>query len=467
MPLLLLLLLTACTRYPPPVAVSFPDDPRVLHGEWVMDLREDVEISSHLYLPHHDLLLAWGWRGESSRGWQHTSDLEWTEIDADVFQDLQASAYDSVLDAFVTFRLGSSEGTASITTLPDGTRTRVSIDLPADVIPRASAVGSGRLFLYGHKVDSGPRLYWWDAVTGDAGGSISVHSAQEGMRRSQNGRILSFWSFRHGIVQVVDTAAPEKTKSFRLGICGTLNLAEASSDGRWFALNECGGRISVVDLHAATPVRAATGLSGAGRARFADDSAELVFANESGVIRSFNPVSREIQTLYTVPEADWRSDNFYQDPSLNRASDRLTVLSGDGHILTMEVGTGAVTRLPELAVGTVRLQLSASDLQNHHYSSYDITGTAHWPVELGNEQELAVTGRVNSDGLHKYRPGLESQALPPPTTEIYGEFTGGDEEYTFGFSSTDAHAGTYEGSFTLRVSHLDRGRYYAATLRRP
>ena len=65
----LLVLLAACYRYPPPVAVSFPDDPRVLHGEWLMDVRllepDETERTCRenglLLTPSADLLFDRGW----------------------------------------------------------------------------------------------------------------------------------------------------------------------------------------------------------------------------------------------------------------------------------------------------------------------------------------------------------------------------------------------------------------------
>lgn len=74
----LLVLPAACYRYPPPVAVSFPDDPRVLHGEWLMDVRLlEPDVRSFNYVPAHGLLLAWS--DEAVYGWQRQPDSSWLE----------------------------------------------------------------------------------------------------------------------------------------------------------------------------------------------------------------------------------------------------------------------------------------------------------------------------------------------------------------------------------------------------
>lgn len=459
-----LLLLVSCYRHPPAVPVSFPDDPRVLHGEWEMDLRLlDWAASHHLYLPHHELLLTWS--SESVRGWQQTAD-EWTEVPADAFTGLDSAAYDPVLDAFVTFRLGNGAGTATVISLPDGVRAQVGIDLPVDVTPLDSTAGSGNLFVFGQGTSSNPRLYWWDAKTGEPGGSIALQRTTEGMQRSSNGRLLSFWNFWTGTVQVVDMASPGTPKEFRLAFCRATGLAEASSDGRWFALRECNDRISIVDLHAATPVRAATGLASDGFVSFADDSAELLSVGESGLVRSFDAVSREMQALYTVPEDDRPWSPYSQHLSLNRSADSLTVLSAYGNVLMVDLEVGDVTtRLPEPVTGTVRLQLTASNLRNEaRYSYYELSGTAQWPAELGEAEEIIATGSVTSYGLHNYRPELGAQAAPPPDVSVYGQLSGKDVEYTLGFRSYDVHAREYHGM--VRVDSSEPLEY-GALLRRP
>ena len=303
--LLPLLALSACTRYPPAVPVSFPDDPRVLHGEWIMDLElVDWYSSRHLYLPQHDLLLTWTWTGDEARGWQQDAGGGWSDFPAEAFIGLGPASYDQSLDAFVTFRTASGTGHATVVSLPDGSRSQVSFELPADVRQLATATGSGNVFLFAQTASSGPRLYWWNATDGSAGGSIAMRSAPEGVRRSANGRSLSFWDMRRSTVHVINTAAPAEPVGFRLAICSTNGLAEASSDGRWFAVRECGGWVSIVDLQAERPERMRSGLGGDGFVGFAVDSPELLHVGAGGLVRSHHPVSGETSDLFTVAEAD-------------------------------------------------------------------------------------------------------------------------------------------------------------------
>lgn len=256
----LLVLLAACYRYPPPVAVSFPDDPRVLHGEWLMDVRLlEPDVRSFKYVPAHGLLLAWS--DEAVYGWQRQPDGSWLEADAAAFAGVRPADYDAALDAFIRFTVNGS-GSASVTlvTMPDGAREQVSFSLPAGVTVLNTATGAGRVFVHGRTAASGTRMWWWDARTGEAGGSTAVRNAPDGMKRSRNGSALSFWdlSTLGKGVQVIRTAAPETTVEFSLGICRTTGTGEASTDGRWFAVHECSDRISLADLAAANPGRSLT-----------------------------------------------------------------------------------------------------------------------------------------------------------------------------------------------------------------
>lgn len=444
-----LLLLAACYRYPPPVAVSFPDDPRVLHGEWAMDLRlRQPGFDSYLHLPNRAMLITWNQR--SARVFlQDASGEGHEQPDASTFDGLSPATFDDSLNAFMRLNVGAES--ATVQTVPVGGEpapTPVQFNLPAELQVSSRHIGTGRVYLIG-RTGAGMEVHWWNSQTGEHEGQHTVN-APHGVQTSSNGRIISFWNVDGGRVQVLDTANPAELKTVRLGICRSNGTAEASGDGRWFVISDCRARFELIDLQAAEPRRMGTGFGRAGPARFADDSNEFIWLDSAGVISSFDPLSRERQVLFTIPDME---SYFHGRISLNRSAGLLSVLDPDGRILLVDVASGAIeSELPEPVTATIRLDLVADNIDNTYprHSSYEVTGSAEPPASLNLPASLEVAGTIYSSGLHEYTPAsLRGQSLPPPS--VHGHlslFEPGDSEaplMNFDFWETDARATSFEG----------------------
>ena len=274
--------LTSCVRYPPPVPVSFPDDPRVLNGVW--EARTDGlsdEVHRVVLGAAGDTLLLWSYQ----HAWRYAQDAPdtWTGqpfADAD---DLRAAVHDASIDALVDVAVDGSVVEARAVDVASGSATLVQMDLPDGEDVTDSAVGSGRVFVLTRDGAGTRRLRWWDAKTGTGAGVMVVPNFRDGVRVSANGRTLSFWDVSSSTVRVVDTADPTSLRTIQLGLCRGNALGEASDDGRWFAYADCLDRVFVIDLTRIQDGSRASGVKVAGGMVFARGSSELVW--RSAVLR--------------------------------------------------------------------------------------------------------------------------------------------------------------------------------------
>jgi hypothetical protein len=460
--------LTSCVRYPPPVRVPFPDDPRVLHGAWEARTEGLFDVVHRAVLGSGgDTLLLWSY-GHAWR-YEHGAPDTWIAQPFANADDLRAAAHDPVIDALVGVSVDGNVVEARAIAVANGSATVVQVDVPAGEDVTDTAVGSGRVFALTRDDSGTRRLRWWNAMTGADAGAVIVPNFRDGVRVSANGRTLSFWDLSSAIVRVVDTADPTALRAIQLGLCRSNYLGEASEDGRWFAYADCLDRVFLVDLTRIQDGSRATGVKVAGPTMFARGSSELVWRSADGPVRAYDPTSGTITTVLDVgqledPEFDVWNDTLV----LDRTHGRLVAGVAGGRVRVADLATpGSAVDLPELAVAKVSMILEATNLgavlpAGTGPSDYEFHGTAD---VTGVPYE--VRGQVVADRLHEYvpDPALTTQALPPPT--LWGWATlapspGGDPAFELSFWTNDAAATVYRG----RLDDVAGGISYTVRLER-
>lgn len=463
--------LAACgDPWPPPTPVSFPDDPRVLHGEWDVHLREEPPLINEFLLPDEELLITWA--GPTAYAYSPDAEGAWVPRDAAQWDGLGTALFDPDLQAFVGLTRMGGTVTATVTPLAGAPATSVAFDVPAGLLIEDMAAASGLAFILG-RTGSGYRVHWWNALTGAAGGSHAVGNASYGMSVSSNGRMLIFWNPGDRLVRVLDTADPELLITFGpRGDCLSNGLGEVSADGRWLAVADCDDAVRVYDLHEPETHWVATGVTWRlGGTRFADDSPELVWIDEGGHVRSYDVTDHSTRLLHQLAEPGQDPYGNWYWLSLSRATGMLAVVVYGGRTFLHDVEADEpLAALPELAGGTARLSLTASGLvTGHRESRYVISGTASMPAGLGWPELMNVSGEVYGARLHDYRPAAEPGptplSLPPPSMSGYATLAAMDDAMTFQlwFGTYDRDATEFRGALVPGAGD-DR---YDALLRRP
>jgi hypothetical protein len=461
----LLFLLAGCQRWDPPAVVSFPDDPRVLHGDWdlhVTGVWGDT-VNDFVLGPDAQRLVL----RTSMTTQAFTADAagDWAETDAAAFAGLGSAHYDATIDAFVRIRLDGAASRVRTIPLGGGAATEAGISLPAGYSVLGTAIGSGRSFVLARPPTGHPELFWWDSLTGNFGGQLALPRMRDGMKVSANGSIISFWDLHTYGVQVLRTADPARLHEVRLQRCRSNGLSEGSADGRWFAFATCAGNVHVVDLANPAAGSKALGIKLSGSPRFAANSPEFVWPDAGGRIHSHDVESGVRQVVFTLTGPEVREDYHlsYVLPYLDRDANLLAVITGVGQLRLQQLdAAGQAAHLPALEFAQARLLLTASDVRSGaDFSRYSATGTLEVAGEL-----LPAEGRVYSHRLHAYRPAaLETQAAPPPGMSgsiRISDPLSGEEAMALSFETRERTATTYQG--TLRM--YDRDKTYEVDLQR-
>ena len=421
----LTLLLTGCPRHPPPVEVSYPDDPRVLHGAWEAQVTGLLDGARDLvYAPAAGRLVAWFPTGPRAfdlddDGWRETTVTWSAPVDPD--------AYDPSIESFVAVELARADPRIRVVPIDGGPASVAAVTLPVGHTLVSAARGSGRAFALTRDGGGGHHLTWWDAASGAAGGTHRVGAAPDGMRASSNGRVLALWDVRAGRVELVDTTAPHVLRTLRLGWCRGAGVSEASADGRWFLLADCVGNLRIADLAAPSLTSGAIGVAQEGRVVFALDGAEIVWVDRGGVIHALDAASRERSELARLEGDDPLDalEPWYRRVVVHHATNVLAVVTGRGTVRTAGLPGATAPRpaieLPVLALSGATLDLAADPIAEDGAHEYEFGGTftASGPGAAGESWPL--TGRAYAYGLHRYLPATAAVApavAPPPTLSI-------------------------------------------------
>ncbi len=431
--------------------VSFPDDPRVVNGEW------ELSITGLGYAVERAVLDQAGRRlllsDETANLWlyERSDNIGWVEADPGPYRTFRSSPYNELLDSLVTVTRSGMTATATAISLADGTTSQRKFDLPAGE-PELLTVGSGSLFAVFPPGEVQRQVHWWDLASGEYGGSLSVPPANDGVRRSSGGRFLSFWEVRGGTVYVLDTSDPARLRSFGLGICRSGGVGEGSADGRWFLGEDCNENLRVLDLHEESPTWRNLGVKHITPVRFARGADAIVWQDTRGRVHSLDLLAGGSRTLAEVgapPDWFWHAQRTL---TVDERNGLLTAVGADGRVhvvsLSEEPGDTALP-LAELTRATLNVTATAMRSDSEH-SSYEFQGT--FLPDLPGAAPLPIYGHVWTSRFHDYRLGPAS--IPPPrltgSARVVpaGSAEQDDALFTLSFDSLDRQATTYDGSLT-------------------
>lgn len=469
--ILLILVLGACVRYPPPAPVPFPDDPRVLHGTWEMSVTGLAHEIDNYYLDSKaESLIVWDYSGSADM-FRSDGLGDYLEVDGAAFDDLGGKHFDRAIDAVVSLQRSGSTLNVRVVPVAAGPATDTELTIPIAMNVRQTAAGSGRTFMVLENTAGELEMRWWDSLSGVHGGTLALPNFSDDVRLSSDGTALMLWDLNGWRVTVILTADPGHLLTVPLGACRSNGAGEVSKDGRWFVYSDCVENLRLADLTNPSAGSSPLGLKhGAGLA-FAVDSPELVWVGSDGVVTSLDVITRARTELYELTSGEmsrldldwvwWRTPLY-----LNRSEGLLALVKGDGRVTLVDVATQAeVAALPRPEFETAQLKLLAepSDALGEDMFEYLFSGV----MDLdGNESR--VEGSVFSYGLHEYVPTaatLAPQALPPPrlvgTAQL---FDPGEEEpiYALSFGTTERNATNYPGVFSSADGTLE----YTVQLRR-
>ncbi len=459
----------------PPAEVPYPDDPRVLKGAWQVEvIGLESPASDLIYAPAAGRLIAWF--PEGPRTFQLDEPLGWREIDVDWAGPVSPGSYDPALEAFVAIELARAVPRVQVTPIDGGPASHAAVALPAGHTPVSVARGSGRAFALTRDGAGSHHLTWWDAVSGAAGGTRPVGAVPDGMRASSNGRVLALWDVRGSRATLVDTAAPDGTRTLRLGICRSNGLTEASADGRWFLFVDCFGNLRIADLAAESLAWSSIGVKQLGRVAFALDGAEIVWLGEDGVVHALDAASRERTELARLENAMPLDtfDRWFRHLVVHRATNLLAVITGSGMVHTVGLPGAVAARpaveLPALDLSGAALDLTVTPIDAGGADGYEFGGTFTASGAGATGATWPLTGRVDSSRLHRFLPTdptLAPAALAPPETYATASAIdpeSGAELFRLYFSTTDRHATSFIGtlhdvtastSYRVRVERAD------------
>ncbi len=443
---LLAVLLSAC-RTEQPVAVAFPDDPRVLDGTWeLVKTGLDYEVSRAVLAPAGDRLIL----SDGGTMWlyEQEPDGSWLAGDASPYEGFGHALEDRSAGVLVNLERSGRELTVSKISLADATKTTLTLQLPAGVeqppgVEREDlAVGSGRLFAIAGALSPTPHLHWWSLATGAAEGSVALPPSPDGWLVSRNGRILSFWDVRGSEVRVIDTAAPGPPRTFGLGVCRGNSLAEASDDGRWFLIADCFANLRALDLSQPAPQWGSLGFKTPDAVRFARGSSRVVYLDGSGRVWAF-----DLATFTNTLVAEVEPRDPYASPNaleLYDASNALIAPIAGGLVLVAApLGTNAQV-LPDLAPARATMNLTAAQPPGSPtFSTYDFQGDFTWDGQA--TPPFRVEGSVDAGRFHEYQLG--PLAIAPARLDGRAVVSAaGEPLFSLSFEASDRSQTTYSGS---------------------
>ncbi len=461
------LALAGCYRNVP-VNVHYPDDPRVVNGQW------DLKVLSRATAIRQILYVAGSQRlfmriNDALRLWEFDAVAGWQEVEYDLATSVNLATYDPVLEAFVAVR--AEAGSLRVTTVPaDGSSsTVVTVDLPEGHTLEATARGSGNTFAYTRDAARLPHLTWWNTLTGARGGSRVVPAAPDGFGASRNGRLLVIFNLNLWRATVIDTAAPQVNKTVRLGACRSNAPIQSSLDGRWALFKGCNDVWQIADLTDADPGLTPIGASRTEVIGFSYGGNDVVWLDRDGAVYSFDPQTRtRTELLRLDDDLNPNSSIDYLQLHVNETAGLLAVTTHRGAVRVEPLPGSAPApamsaELPRMELGGATLDVVAAELTVDAYE-YTFAGTVRLSGSGAPAEELAIEGRVYANMFHQYRPGIQpavymarllgSATLKDPLSE--------DELYELTFETTERTDTVYEGRLIDNVS----GQWYTVRLKK-
>lgn len=423
---LLLAALTACDPWPAAVTVHYPDDPRVLQGEWALSITEpNVHITDYAFAPNAGRLFVWYWSDPNPLVYEATGTGDWVQVDTTFPPGTSRSTYDPSTETFIW--LDSLARPASVRVIPvDGSPpTTVPVALLEEDGQRF--YGTGRAFQF-TRTGSGANMYWVNAFTGEVSGPASVPHGVTYWEQSRSGSMIVGWEYaRDGWrVSLIDTTAP--LPAARTLVTAEQNLFRgqpvASADGRWFVYRSWDGDAYAVDLNAQELASKRLDIQLHDEAAmdslaFAADTHELVWRHAPGELRTFDLMNGESSVLSSNAEHGLLLD---RDLSLilGLARSRQVSIRGLG------APTASTVLLPEVDyLGGAALDLSAEPLATKS-SEYDYGGTVTFTGGFDSGRALTVSGHMTAWRVHDYVPSAHEmgpQVAPPPRMWSSAEIT--------------------------------------------
>lgn len=455
-PLAIVALLATSCRPEQPTPVAFPDDPRVVHGTWELSVTGlGTVVDRALLAPTGDRLLL----SDATQVWlyERTDGGAWVEADAEPFRTFRSSPFDETTGSLVTVTRSGATATATWISLADGAKGHRQFALPAPDAEHLT-VGSGTLFAVYLTATGAREVHWWDLVSGEAGGTVTVPRASDGMRRSTGGHFLSFWEVRGGKVTVLATTDPARARTFDLGVCRSNGTAEGNADGRWFVGEDCRSNVIVLDLHAAAPSWRSIGVKALTPVRMARGADKVVWQDEGGRVRATNlPEGGTVTLAELGPSPDWYWGTAAQRTlTVDEANGVLVAAGSDGraHVIGLGGDEASDVPLPVLELTGATLSVTASDPSDDGTggarSSYEFQGT--FLLDGAGEAPLTVYGHVSAYRFHDYQPSPAALAPASVSGAARVVALGADEDaealFTFTFGSQDRQATTYDGTLS-------------------
>lgn len=451
------LLLSACHRYPPPVIVDFPNDPRVMHGSWELTVTGRYATIEDFYLDGAGQNLVVYEHDAESRAFRADGSGDYVEVDATAFVGLSSRHFDPVLDAVVALRRSGARVEVRVVPLAGSSATTTELSVPAGFTVEKLFAASGRTFMVLRDASGAPQLRWWDSLTGAYGGALTPPQVGDYITVSPNGRAVAFWDLGgwSGRVRVFDTAALGPLETVALGTCRGAGVTEISADGRWFVFAGCTSNLHVVDLADVAAGASYLGVKAESSLTFATDSSELVWVDRHGAVRSLDVQSRVQQVIHQLSETeryrlnvDWGA---WFEPRLvlDRSASVLALTKGDGRVTLLGLAPGAsAVAVPPLELESASLELEATFDHGSLASdyAYEFAGT----LDLGGVSHR-VEGHAHAYGLHHYVPvagALSPEAIAPPhlSAQAYVWAPADDEPSLYlSFGTRDRFATTYLG----------------------
>lgn len=452
------LLLSGC-HMERPVVVAFPDDVRVLDGEWEL-IKTGLAsgVGRAVAAPSSERIVLFQFQNT----WLYERGVggAWTEGDATPYEGFAAAGYDHLSSALVQLERSGATVTVTSVGLDSGTATSQHVTLPTAVTLTNLTVGSERLFALEGATSNGPRLHWWSLASGAPEGSVALPPFPDGMRLSSNGRMLSFWDVNRGDVTVVDTTSPSVVRTFYQGTCRGGWPAEASDDGRWFAILDCMGTLTAIDLSESRPTWRPLGIKPDAAVKFARGSSRVVWQDEAGTVWANDVSTGETTKLRDATGGPVDYWDLAATLNVDDVSDQVVAITSAGQVEVTRAATPAEL-LPHLGAPSATMALTAAAPTGEStFSRYAFAGELVWSGDPA--PALAVAGGVSAHNYHDYR--LSPQMSPAPSLRGEADIGPADAPlFTLWFSAATRQSKEFTGvlrdettavSYSVKLSEL-------------
>lgn len=467
--LLLAVVVSGCRKWPDPIDVNYPDDPRVLHGEWHLRFTDPTaDLVDYVYAPGVRKLLVWFDEDRAPDSYELSATSDWRYTEAYRSRNVDPSTYDPLSESFYwTYR---SDGSGVIVRNPADNSEPVHTPFALPDISGRWLYGAGRGFLFTADDQDEMAMYWVDGFTGDTGGPLTLPQGVKGWdwNMTKNGSLIVGWdaSGPGTRVSVIDTtAATPAVRTFSLEGLGAARYDArlASASGRWFVYATSADEVYAVDLESDPPTFSeldlqldATGVPSS--LSFTHDTPELFWLHAPGELRTLDLSSGTRTVIPTEARMPL---------GLDRTLDQLFGRTEDHQLLVEGLSTGT-TRLivgHDAPSGGV-LALTAEPLDEEGDRYYSFSGAILMDGGAYRESALNVAGAMNAH-WHRYIPaadGLKAQMQPPPLMKGRANVTNpatGDVVYTLDF-----YDGPPSGKEGVRgIGYEYRGSLYDPTHR--